>query len=162
MNFDPPKEKAIKAAFAQFEEVQFLNSGGFKAVYKIIVNTTSEAFKIVHIPEVTGVDPEVAKEIRKESLGRVAREIKILNNCKSPEIVKLGSIQPVSVVFDGREYIAYSEEFLDGKTLRELIRQSLKPTEDDLRSCFLTLLKAIRELWSFNRSAECRSKNRSL
>lgn len=150
MNFEPPKEEEIKAAFPQFQEVLFFNAGGFKSVYKVVKNGIPEAFKIVHIPEVSGVDPEVGKEIRKESLGRIAREIKILNNCKSPEIVKLGSIQPISVVLSGREYIAYSEEFLDGDSLRELIRQSLKPSEDDLRLLFLCLLKAIRELWSFN------------
>ncbi len=150
MNFEPPKAEEIKAAFPQFQEVLFRNSGGFKAVYKVVGNGLPEAFKIVHIPEVSGVDPEVGEEIRKESLGRVAREIKILNNCKSPEIVKLGSIQPISLVLSSREYIAYSEEFLDGDSLRELIRQSLKPSEDDLRSLLLSLLKAIRELWSFN------------
>ncbi|MEK6700264.1 MAG: serine/threonine-protein kinase [Nitrospirota bacterium] len=150
MNFEPPKAKEIKAAFPQFQEVLFLNAGGFKAVYKIVASGGPEAFKIVHIPEVSGVDPDVGKEIRKESLGRIAREIKILNNCKSPEIVKLGSIQPAPVVVDNREYIAYSEEYLDGNSLRELIRQSIKPAEEDIRSLFLSLLKAIREIWSFN------------
>jgi len=150
MNFEPPKAEEIKAAFPQFQEVLFLNAGGFKAVYKVIENGITEAFKIVHIPEVSGVDPEVGKEIRKESLGRIAREIKILNNCKSLEIVKLGSVQPMPTVITGREYVAYSEEFLDGVTLRELIKQSIKPSEGDLRSLFLSLLKAVRELWSFN------------
>lgn len=150
MNFEPPKAEEIKTAFPQFQEVLFLNAGGFKAVYKAVENGITEAFKIVHIPEVSGVDPEVGKEIRKESLGRIAREIKILNSCKSPEIVKLGSLQPVPAVIAGREYIAYSEEFLDGVTLRELMRRAIKPSEKDLRSLFLSLLKAIRELWSFN------------
>lgn len=132
MNFEPPKAEEIKAVFPQFQEVIFLNAGGFKAVYKVVENGITEAFKIVHISEVSGVDPEVGKEIRKESLGRIAREIKILNNCKSPEIVKLGSVQPAPTVITGREYVAYSEEFLDGVTLRELIKQSIKPSENAL------------------------------
>jgi serine/threonine protein kinase len=150
MKFEPPKPEDIKLLFPQFGEVHFLNSGGFKAVYKIIVGGSTEAFKIVYIPDINGVEPEVKIEIRKESLGRIAREIKILNNCKSPEIVKLGDIQPVSVVLNSREYVAYSEEFLDGDTLRESIRQSIKPTEQDLRLLLLSLLRAIRELWSLN------------
>ena len=76
MSFEPPKAEEIKAIFPQFQEVYFLNKGGFKAVYKIVVNGKPEAFKIVYIPEVSGVEPEVSKEIKKESLGRIAREIK--------------------------------------------------------------------------------------
>lgn len=150
MNFEPPKAEEIKAAFSQFQEVSFLNAGGFKAVYKIVVNSRHEAFKIVYIPEVSGVEPEVNKEIKKESLGRTAREIKILNECISPEIVKLGAIQPTSVVLNSREYVAYSEEYLDGDSLRDLINKSIKPSEEDLRLLLLSLLKAIRELWSLN------------
>ncbi|HAB53166.1 MAG TPA: hypothetical protein DCE80_13525 [Ignavibacteriales bacterium] len=150
MSFEPPKAEEIKAIFPQFQEVYFLNKGGFKAVYKIVVNGKPEAFKIVYIPEVSGVEPEVSKEIKKESLGRIAREIKILNDCKCPEIVKLGIIQPTVVVLNRLEYVAYSEEFIEGNTLRESIRQSMKPSEEDLRSLFLSLLKAIRELWSLN------------
>lgn len=150
MKFEPPKADEIKTIFPQFKEVRFLNARGFKAVYKVAVDVDYEAFKIVHIPETSGVEPEVSNEIRKESLGRIEREIRILNDCESPEIVKLGSIQPKQVTLNNREYIAYSEEFLDGNTLRELIKQSVKPSEEDLRSLFICLLKAIRELWSLN------------
>lgn len=150
MRFEPPKAEEIKTIFPQFKEVRFLNVGGFKAVYKTVANVGFEAFKIVHIPETSGIEPEVSNEIRKESLGRIAREIRILNDCKSPEIVKLGSIQPTQVILNNREYVAYSEEFLDGNTLRELIKQSVKPSEEDLRSLFISLLEAIRELWSLN------------
>jgi len=150
MHVEPPKPEDIKSVFPQFEEVHFLKAGGFKAVYKIIVNGSTEAFKIVYIPDISGADPEVSSELKKESLGRIAREIKILNDCRSPEIVKLGSIQPIPVVLNSREYVAYSEEFLDGDTIRELIRQSIRPTEQDLRLLLLSLLRAIRELWSLN------------
>lgn len=149
MNFEPPKETEVKSLFPQFQEVQFLKAGGFKAVYKIIINSNPEAFKIVCIPEESGVDPALSKEFRKESLGRIEREIKILNNCKSPEIVKLGTIQPTSIVLNSREYVAYSEEFLDGSSIRELIGKTI-PTEEDLRHLFVNLLKAIKELWSLN------------
>lgn len=150
MKLEPPNAEEIKAKFPQFKEVFFLNAGGFKAVYQVVTGKGSEAFKIVHVPETSGIEPEISNEIRKESLGRITREIKILNDCKAPEIVKLGSIQPNQVILSNHEYVAYSEEFLDGNTLRELIKQSVKPSEDDLRSLFISLLKAIRELWSLN------------
>lgn len=150
MKFEPPNAEEIKSIFPQFKDVRFLNAGGFKAVYKVVVDVHYEAFKIVHIPETSGVEPEVSNEIRKESAGRIAREIRILNDCKSPEIVKLGTIQPKQVILNNREYVAYSEGFLDGNTLRELTKQSVRPSEEDLRSLFISLLKAIRELWSLN------------
>ena len=47
------------------------------------------------------------------------------------------------------DYVAYSEEFLDGIDLYKLLHQGLpKPPESELKLLFVTLLKAIRELWS--------------
>jgi serine/threonine protein kinase len=146
MGFNRPTEEQVRQIFTQFDEIKFLKKGGFKAVYKVSTKGNIEAFKIVFIP-VYG-QAEISSEVRKESFARVKREIKILNNCKSPEIVKLGTIQPTNVIFGEQEFIAYTEEYLDGHNLRELIKKKIMPSEHEVRLLLLSLLKAIREFWS--------------
>lgn len=146
MSFDPPAANEIKILFPQFDQIDFINAGGFKAVYKISTEGKLEAFKLVFIPQ--SGKSETSEEFRKESFARIKREIRILNDCKLPEIVRLGSIQPMDVQIDGKDFVGYSEEFLDGDSLRTLINQNLKPVEQDIRLLLLSLLKAIREFWS--------------
>jgi hypothetical protein len=67
MPFTPPKPEQIKAAFPHISSVDFLKQGGFKAVYKIVANDQTEAFKAVHLPRLA--DPETAEQFRKESIG---------------------------------------------------------------------------------------------
>jgi serine/threonine protein kinase len=146
MSFDPPLTNEIKILFPQFDQIEFINVGGFKAVYKISTEGKLEAFKLVFIPQ--SGKSEISDEFRKESFARIKREIRILNDCKLPEIVRLGSIQPMDVQINGKDFVGYSEEFLGGDSLRSLINQNLKPVEQDIKLLLLSLLKAIREFWS--------------
>ena len=75
------------------------------------------------------------------------REINILSTLKCPEVVKLGSLPPKEVRIDGQDFIAYSEEFLEGKTLWDILREGgKKPTEAELRTLFTSLINAIEEM----------------
>jgi serine/threonine protein kinase len=47
------------------------------------------------------------------------------------------------------DYVAYSEEFLEGSDLGKLLASgAAKPAEPELRLLFVTLLKAIRDVWA--------------
>lgn len=86
---------------------------------------------------------------RKEAVGRIRREVDALHLCKVPELVKLASIPTTECTIDGLDYVVYSEEFIDGSDLWDLIRGSgTRPMEPELRALFGTLIRAIRELWS--------------
>lgn len=146
MAFTPPSPQQIKEVFPQFTDLVFLKQGGFKAVYRAMRAESVEAFKVVHIPEVAG--DEAAEEYRKESLGRVTREIEILGSCQSPTLVKLGSLPPTEMRVGEQVFVAYSEEFLPGADLRKLIKDRVRPEERELRILTIALLQAIRSLWS--------------
>jgi serine/threonine protein kinase len=146
MSFTPPTSEQVQTAFPQISSVSFLRQGGFKAVYRIEASGRVEAFKAVHLPVLT--DREAAEQFRKESLGRIAREVRVLGQCQTPVMVKLGSIPPAEIKFGDQDYIVYSEEFLDGPDLRNLVRQGERPDEPELRVLLASLLKAIQELWS--------------
>ena len=147
MNFVPPQPDLIRAALPNIESVsQLLHQGGFKAVYRAIVGGKTEALKLVEIPKTQNAAE--AEAFRKEMIGRVRREIEALAKCQRPEIVKLGQIPATDIVIQNEDYIAYTEEFLEGKNLGEIIAaKEPKPDEKELRTLFVSLLVAIKELW---------------
>ncbi len=149
MSFEPPADNLIRQAFPQIQNLTLLDKGGFKAVYRATFNGKIEAFKLILIPAYEG-NPD-ANSLRQESIGRVRREVEALARCSGAEIVKLGSLPLTHVQIANRDFVGYSEEFLDGDDLWKLLNSGMpKPSESELRLLFATLLKAIRELWSHN------------
>ena len=150
MAFTKPNENAIQAALHGVSELSFIASGGFKGVYRARINGNIEALKLVMVPEVQPVDNE-AIIVRDELVARAKREIQILQKCKSPTIVKLGVMQPTMVNIEGKDFIAYSEEFLEGDNLWVILRdsKSASPSEPELKLLMSTFLVAIKELWEY-------------
>lgn len=147
MSFEPPSDELIRQTFSEIESIALLDKGGFKAVYRIRTGGKDEAFKLIQIPSFAG-NPD-AESLQIESIGRVRREVESLSRCVGPEIVKLGSLALRSVKIANVDYVAYSEELLDGRDLWTLLNSGMaKPPEVELRKLFVILLKAIRELWA--------------
>jgi serine/threonine protein kinase len=94
------------------------------------------------------MSPEVMA-FRKECLSRAIREAKLLGQCESPFIVKLGLLAPQKLEIDGFDYVVYSEEYLNGPDLWKLINDNGErpPLLEcvDLMKC---LILAIQQLWS--------------
>ncbi len=146
MPFVPPSEELIRQQFPRIEKLTLLDKGGFKAVYRAEIGKKIEAFKLVQIPRAESSNDVEA--FRREMVGRVRREVEALGKCSVPEIVKLGGIKATDVQIDGFDYVGYSEEFLEGKDLWKLLTSGMqKPSEKELRSLFVSLLKSIKELW---------------
>jgi serine/threonine protein kinase len=61
--------------------------------------------------------------------------------------VKLGSVTPKEINVVGTNFIAYSEEFLDGEQLRAVIARRTLPSEGDLLLLLRCLVLAITDLW---------------
>jgi serine/threonine protein kinase len=147
MSIIVPIDGDIQRALPQVQNLALLDTGGFKAVYRVTLGGRTEALKLIQMPSLVGsLDAEVLKT---EMVGRVRREIDALARCKVPEIVKLGALALTPVSINAVDYVAYSEEFLEGSDLWKVLSSgSAKPTETELRLLFVTLLKAIREAWS--------------
>lgn len=149
MTFPKLNEDLIKTAFG-ISELSFVASGGFKSVYRAQINGKIEALKLIMVPDVPSTDEE-AIIARNELVARVKREIQILQKCQSPTIVKLGSLQPAIVSIDGKDFVAYTEEFLEGDNLWVILRNPkiALPPETELKALATTLLTAIKELWEY-------------
>lgn len=152
MNFKLPEAGMICAAFSGINDLSEFARGGFKVVYKATVGGEIEMFKLVCLP-VIGQSDEEKQAYRKESLGRIRREVELLGKCRCPELVKLGSIAPALVQMDETEYVGYSEEYLAGENLWKRLRaRGCKPSEKEARRLLLALLVAIEELWTKHRT----------
>jgi serine/threonine protein kinase len=151
MNFTPPENDKIIAAFPSLQALTFRTSGGFKAVYKATTDTGAEAFKLLCLPAINplAADKDIQAITRKEHLGRAMREVELLRNISIPEIVKLGSIAAEIKTIDGVEYLGYSEEWLDGNNLWEILRAPgrVAPSERECVSLLNALVAAISHLW---------------
>lgn len=136
------------AAFPEVSQLQHKATGGFKYVYQATINGHIEAFKLLALPSVGRTDAERAA--RKEYIGRAQREITLLGQCVAPELVKLGTLAPREVTIGDIDFLGYSEEFLVGRSLSDFILQNPTPppTEREAKQLFVSLLKAIRELWT--------------
>jgi serine/threonine protein kinase len=147
MSLIVPNDNDIQQALPNIQDLALLDTGGFKAVYRVTLGQRTEALKLIQIPASDGsTDGETFK---REMIGRVRREVEALARCTGPEIVRLGTLAFTPLTVNDVDYVAYSEEFLEGSDLWKLvIGGAARPPEQELRLLFATLLKAIREVWS--------------
>lgn len=146
MQTPPLTVDQVAALCPDFSDLQEIGAGGFKTVYRALREGQPEVIKVISIPRAD--DPDLEK-FREECLGRVRREVGILQQCQSPFLVKLASLPLEAHEVNGDLYAIYSEELLDGPDLWKLIRNKAPlPSEEEAKLLMNCLLKAIQEIWS--------------
>jgi|WetSurMetagenome_2_1015567.scaffolds.fasta_scaffold04872_9 eukaryotic-like serine/threonine-protein kinase len=142
-----PNISEIQKLFPKVSNISYINKGGFKYVYRCEINGNTEALKLALVPknELSILSDNIDK--KNELVKRITREIKILEKCKCPYIVKLGNIEPHEVEISNNTFIAYSEEFINGNNLFDLIQKKCNPNEEDLKKLAYCLFKSIKEMW---------------
>jgi serine/threonine-protein kinase len=137
-----PDTQALAAAVPLAQGVAFVAAGGFKAMYRAVVDGRPEAVKAVYLPP----DVDDSADERAQLLARLTREIGILRESASPFVVKLGRISPTQVTVAGHQYLVYSEELLPGRSVRDEIRFASRPGMDDLQALAVALVSVVRDL----------------
>src|SRR5579859_308879 len=122
-----PTAAEIQAARPDLRDLEFVEAGGFKAVFKGRIGQQVEAIKVAYVPPAATEDSS-----REEIAHRVKREIEALRSCSGNRLVKLGSIELQTLSIAGRDYLLYSEEFLAGETLKSRIARGHRPTPDEV------------------------------
>lgn len=145
MSFYVPKPEEIILHLPEISKINFIKKGGYKAVYKCQIEDSTEALKLANIP-ISTVDNE-ENEVLIENIERIKREINILEKCNTPFIVKLGKLKPKKIEINDINYVAYSEEFIEGKSLEDLIMDKHIPDELELRILATCLLKSVKHIW---------------
>lgn len=142
-------DQTLLDLFPRYSSLREINAGGFKRVYEATLSDGSgrEALKVVEIPDGAASDDHA--KYREECIHRVKREVRVLEYCQSPYLVKVADLEFSSQKVAGVDYVIYAEEFLEGQNLWELLRgqRAVKPSETEIKQLVVCLLEAIRELW---------------
>lgn len=133
-------QEIVDRISAEISSYEYLASGGFKSVYKVVINGTDYALKIVQLPN----DDEQASSIE----SRLKREVKIIVETADSGLVKSGTVELQKIEIEDETYLVYSEEFLPGKTIFDLILEENYGSVEEICSLALSLFGVIEELWS--------------
>jgi serine/threonine protein kinase len=121
--------------------------GGQKVVFRIELGDQPFALKFALLsnafqPDVADID---------ETVLRARRETQIMQECKSPYMVKAGPIELGTASIDGQNVIYFSEEFIEGQALSDVLRQTGPLSVVSVVQLGKQMCSAIEELWSLGK-----------
>lgn len=128
-------------------EITRVGAGGQKLVYRICLAHDVFALKLESLPD--DFDPGAADA--DDTILRARRETAIMRECISPYIVKPGPIDLGTTVLSGQNILYFSEEFIDGQNLADVLNQEGPLQVDSLIRLAHQMSLAIEELWSLGK-----------
>lgn len=151
-----PEIDNLKTVIPDVSDLEYLDAGGFKAVYKGIIDEVIEAIKLIYLQPVTENNNESDENnnISDQMIARVNRELLALQKCECPYLVNLGTMSLRSIIINNHEYFIYSEEYLDGISLRNNIDPKCLPEFEsikDLAICLFSVIEALSEIGHIHR-----------
>lgn len=96
---------------------EYVTEGGQKTVFRFNHASADWALKMIDLSDTEGRLGEDITIV----VARVTREVRILRENQSPHLPKLGPFDPQAARIDGHPYFAYSEEYIDGQSLRDIM-----------------------------------------
>jgi len=144
--FNAPTIQAVHDAMPSWTIHDQLGKGTFKVAFRAERNGKTEALKLFYVPDFG--NEEDSRFLKDKFMARLARELRLLEKCKSPNLVKLASLSPTPIQIAGMEFVAYSEELLEGSSVSELIASANLPSIKDVTLLLKNLIAAVSELWN--------------
>jgi len=138
----------LRLELQDISDLEYVDEGSFKAVYKGKINDEIEAIKLIYLQPVTEetIDSDENKNISDQMIARVNRELLVLRDCDCPYLVKLGTMKLRSLAINNNEYFIYSEEYLEGTSLRNNINSNNLPEYESIINLSLCLFSVIESL----------------
>ena len=136
------KKPDIEGCFPKAAQIDVMRPGGQKQAFKIKTGGTLFVAKFVHI----GDDSSGREEYSKETLKRLVREVKLISSVKSRYLPKSGSTDPGTLRKGNAIFYYYTEEYIPGPDLRELIQKKIFPTRMT-PNLVKDIVTAIKCLW---------------
>ena len=143
MRVPKPDIHELERVLPDYSDISYVATGGFKVVFSGFVNGQKEAIKAIYIPSAAdGFEPEQIDQL----IARAKREIEALGKCACPEIVKRASLVPLIIPTTAGKYLVYSEEFLSGLALADVIQSGIKPSVQELAMVFRFLISVMEQM----------------
>lgn len=127
------------------------SGGGQKLVFPCIINGEKYAVKFVFLNNIVdNLYGSIVSQI--ESIrARVEREINIMKQIDSHNVVKIGSVPLTTTTCNNQQLLYYSEEWIEGHDLASILRSSRKLSLIDTMILGRDIVNAISELWALNK-----------
>lgn len=143
MRIPKPDITELQSYLPDYTDISYVATGGFKVVFSGWINEQQEAIKAIYIPsETDGFAPEQIDQL----IARAKREIETLEQCTGLEIVKRASLAPLKLSLSSGNYLVYSEEFLSGRALADVIQSGIKPDNQELARVFGFLISVMEQM----------------
>lgn len=140
-------ERDIRALLPGVAGVVPAGQGGQKLVFRVDADGQIFALKFALLPDTFRTDdPDVD-----ETVLRAQRETQIMRECDSLYIVKLGPIDLGIASISGQNVLYFSEEFIEGHSLKDVLRLGGPMQKDAVVQLGLQMSSAIEELWSLGK-----------
>ena len=124
-----PSGTAIANHIPGVDDAELVRQGGQKAVYKAVIDGQPYALKVIALDpqailfEDARVDTDMIVE-------RARREVSILEKVDVPVLASVGPLSISTVPFDDMIWLCFTEEWINGRTLQEMIHEDqLLPTQ---------------------------------
>jgi serine/threonine-protein kinase len=95
-----------------------------------------------------GLPDEQSVSALDEITARAQREVQTMGECRSQHIVKLGPIGLGAKQIAAQNVIYFSEEWITGRDLRQVLRERTRLDIQSVVSVGLQITEAVEELWS--------------
>jgi eukaryotic-like serine/threonine-protein kinase len=142
-------EQQVATAFPDIRDLRYRATGGQKIVYTGEINGDTYALKIIE--PASGQGPTSLAAGPDDAVARAIREVETMQQCDSPYMVDIGPIGLEHIEIDGTDYIYFTEEFVDGRDLRDVLHQDGVLDAPSLIKLASNISAAIRELWRFDK-----------
>lgn len=125
-------------------EIAEAGDGGQKVVFRARIDGALYAVKFSAVGTTTD-DPQDIEA--SDVLARAKREVETMRECQSPYMVKIGPIDLQLVTVGKQRVLMFTEEFIEGKNLREILRDQGPISPKEAVQLGIEIGFAIKELW---------------
>ncbi|MCC6606265.1 MAG: serine/threonine protein kinase [Anaerolineae bacterium] len=123
--------------------------GGQKIVYPCLINNRKEALKFLSLkPDEPSFNQEEYEDM---VTARATREVDTLEKCKSPHLVRIGSVALGRGEINEKMVLYYSEEWIEGEQLQEKIAKKGPLSPPKVVKLALAVTEAVEELWQLEK-----------
>lgn len=133
----------------QAANIQRIDSGGQKLVFRATIDGNSVAIKFAKIPTTPADDPE---EFASSDIAeRAKREVDTMRQCTSSHMVKVGPIGLTFANVADQRIVYFSEEFIVGRNLRIILQQDGRFAPSEVAKLGTQMGSAIKSLWELRK-----------
>lgn len=141
-------EEQAQNLLPEASNIQFLDQGGQKVVFTAIISERRYALKFLSPnPQIAGYSNEYFDDVT----ARARREVDTMEQCTTRHLVKMGPIGLQTTKINGDDIIYFSEEFIEGKNLKQYHQDHGNFSPQELISLAFHISDAINDIWRFSK-----------